>query len=150
MQYTKIKALKIHKCKDSPKIKNKNDFSNDYSLHRYIILPNNSTTNIIEKIVTNSSKTIRNLVNNKKLTIPTSNPVKGVMNFHVWIIITNFKTFSSFFLHLITHSDESVAERIVNRYLVRELFCHWNFEMIHFIQLEWPMPFYPGTPHRAP
>ena len=42
-----------------------------------------------------------------------------------------------------------VAERIANHYLVRESFCHWNFESIHFIQWERPMPFCPGTPLRA-
>ena len=41
--------------------------------------------------------------------------------------------------------DKHVAERIANHYLVRELFCHWNFEIIHFIQLERPMLFCPGT-----
>ena len=46
--------------------------------------------------------------------------------------------------------DTIVAERIANHYLVQELFCHWNFEIIHFIQLERPMPSYSGTPHRAP
>ena len=72
IQYAKIKALKIHKSKCSPEIQN-NNFSNDNALHGFINLPNNSTTNIIEKklnylgikTVTNSSKTIRNLINDK-------------------------------------------------------------------------------------
>ena len=73
IQCAKIKALKIHKCRYSPKISN-NNFSNNNSLYRYIILPNNSTTKDFEKTkqnnlgiktVTNSSKTIRNLINDK-------------------------------------------------------------------------------------
>ena len=43
----KIKALKIHKHKRSPEIQN-NDFSNDNTLYIFIILPNNSTPNIIK------------------------------------------------------------------------------------------------------
>ena len=44
-QHDKIKAYKIHKCKCSPKIGN-NNFSNNNTFHRYMILPNISTTNI--------------------------------------------------------------------------------------------------------
>ena len=63
-----MKALKIHKHKCSSKIQN-NHFSNNNSLHRYIILPNNS---VIEKklklgikTVSNSSKTIKDLIDDK-------------------------------------------------------------------------------------
>ena len=58
----KIKVLKIHKSKYS--LKFPNNFLNK-SLHRYIILPNNLTTILEIKTVTNSSETIRNLTNDK-------------------------------------------------------------------------------------
>ena len=72
----------------------------------------------------------------------------------MWFVVV-FMTFSllkplRYFQYLPNFEVEnfsSVAERIANHYSVWELFCHWNFEMIHFIQLERPMPFCPGTPH---
>ena len=48
IQHAKIKALKIHKCKCFPEFQN-NNFPKNNLLDRYIILPNNSTTNIIKK-----------------------------------------------------------------------------------------------------
>ena len=48
MKYTKIKALKIYKHKCSTEIQN-NSFSNNNTLHKYIIFPNNFTAKVIDK-----------------------------------------------------------------------------------------------------
>ena len=48
MPHVKIKTLKIHKHKCSPEVQN-NNFSKNNTLNKYIIVPNNLTTNIIKK-----------------------------------------------------------------------------------------------------
>ena len=53
-------------------------------------------------------------------------------------------------MQVVSDGNAFVAERISNHYLVRELFCHWNFEIIHFIPFERPMPFCPGTHYQTP
>ena len=75
LQHPKIKAL-AQITNVLQKFKN-NNFSNNNSLHKYIILPNNSDSNNKKnlnnlgiKTVTNTSKTIKNLINNKNNNIP--------------------------------------------------------------------------------
>jgi len=73
IQRARKKAIKIHNRKHLPSIQTNNTPTNNY-INRYIILPNNSATTIIEKnlnnlgikTVSNSSKTIKSIINNKR------------------------------------------------------------------------------------